>query len=116
MQTTWLARIKTLSLVLPGSMPEIADQDCTSTTINAYYYSHLNVLTVCAGDFNSEDILLTLAHEMSHALDIDRSLYLFFQGSRMSVNLNSINKQLCDFPKPSFLATTGKNLKMPLHP
>ncbi len=91
----WKERIQTVALVLPGSMPEIADQDCTSTNANAYYYPQLNVLTVCAGDFNSEDILLTLAHEMSHALDIDRSLHLFFQKSAMSQGLGEVNAQLC---------------------
>jgi hypothetical protein len=98
-KTTWTARIQSLALVLPGSMPEIADQDCGSTTINAYYYSNLNVITVCAGDFNSEDILLTLAHEMGHSLDIDRSLHLFFQKSQFSQNLGKINKQMCEAPK-----------------
>ena len=91
----WKQRIQTVALVLPGSMPEIADQDCTTTTANAYYYSQLNVITVCAGDFNSEDILLTLAHEMSHALDIDRSLHLFFQNSEISKSLGEVNAQLC---------------------
>jgi hypothetical protein len=95
----WKKRIESLALVLPGSMPEIADQDCTSTTINAYYYSNLNVLTVCAGDFNSEDILLTLAHEMGHALDIEHSLNLFFQQSEFSKDLGQVNKDLCESPK-----------------
>ena len=96
---TWNERLLTLKLVLPGSLPEIADQACTSTTINAYYYSHLNVITVCAGDFNSEDILLTLAHEISHALDIDRSLYLFLQNSQFSQGLARVGKPLCESPK-----------------
>jgi len=110
-QKEWIARIQSLALVLPGSMPEIADQDCTSTTINAYYYSHLNVITVCAGDFNSEDILLTLAHEMSHALDVDRSIHLFFQGSQLSESLGHVNKLLCEAPKNTFSCSSWKTFK-----
>ena len=107
----WTKRIQTLALVLPGSMPEIADQDCTSTTINAYYYTNLNVITVCAGDFNSEDILLTLAHEMSHSLDIDRSLHLFFQGSAFSKNLGEVNALLCQAPQAQFSCDAWKHFK-----
>jgi hypothetical protein len=94
----WKERIAALSLALPGSIPEIVDQDCTSTTINAFYYTNYNVITVCAGDFNSEDILITLAHEMSHALDNDRSLYLFFKKSELSQKLSRINRQVCSEP------------------
>lgn len=101
-KTDWKSRIESVALVLPGSMPDITDQDCSSTTINAYYYSHLNVLTVCAGDFNSEDILLTLAHEMSHALDIDRSLELFFEHSQFSQHFSKISADLCQVPQTEF--------------
>jgi hypothetical protein len=107
----WTKRIQTLALVLPGSMPEIADQDCTSTTINAYYYTNLNVITVCAGDFNSEDILLTLAHEMSHSLDIDRSLHLFFKQSKFSQNLGKVNAMLCQVPQAQFSCDAWKHFK-----
>jgi hypothetical protein len=92
----WIERIETLGLVLPGSMPEIVDQDCSTTTMNAFYYSNLNVLTVCAGDFNSEDILITLAHEMAHALDHSRSLYLFNKNSAFSIELERFNREVCD--------------------
>jgi hypothetical protein len=101
-KTDWKARIESVALVLPGSMPDITDQDCSSTTINAYYYSNLNVLTVCAGDFNSEDILLTLAHEMSHALDIDRSLELYFEHSQFSQHFSKVSADLCHIPQTEF--------------
>jgi hypothetical protein len=107
----WLKRIQSIALVLPGSMPEIVDQDCTSTTINAYYYSHLNVITVCAGDFNSEDIMLTLAHEMSHSLDIDRSLHLFFQQSALSQKLGKVSRELCQIPAKTFSCDVWKDFK-----
>jgi hypothetical protein len=95
LKSDWLERIRSLNLVLPGSMPEIVDQDCSSTTINAFYYSNLNVLTVCAGDFNSEDIMITLAHEMAHALDNSRSLHLFYKNSLLSRKLETFNKAVC---------------------
>ncbi|MBU6154704.1 MAG: hypothetical protein KGP28_10420 [Bdellovibrionales bacterium] len=101
MKTDWMERIRSLNLVLPGSFPEIVDQDCSSTTMNAFYYPNMNVLTVCAGDFNSEDILITLAHEMAHALDHGRSLHLFYQNSPLSKKLEEFNHAICDPKKRS---------------
>ncbi len=111
LKKNWHDRISSVSLVLPGSMPEITDQDCTSTTMNAYYYPNLNVITVCAGDFNSEDILLTLSHEMSHALDVDRSLTLFFKNSAVSLGLKKINEALCKLPKKVFSCEDWNHFK-----
>ncbi len=95
LRNDWSQRLRTMKLVPPGSMPELTDQDCASTTVNAYYYSHYNVLTVCAGDFNSEDSLQTLGHEMSHALDIDRSLFQYFKSSEISEELQGFEKNWC---------------------
>jgi hypothetical protein len=91
----WKNRIRSIELVLPGSLPEISDEECSTTTINAYYYKYLNVLTVCAGDFNSEDILLTLAHEMSHALGLDRGLYTYLQNSTLAQEQKDLRNKLC---------------------
>lgn len=91
----WIQRISEVKLVLPGSFPAISNEECSTTTINAYYYTYLNVLTVCAGDFNSEDIIQTLAHEMGHALDIDRTQYLFQIESTFGKNLASFRARIC---------------------
>ncbi len=91
----WLERIGSVALVAPGSMPEISDTECATTKNNAYYYPTLNVLTVCAGDFNSEDILLTIAHELGHALDIDRSFYLAQMKSSMGQSVRDLREQVC---------------------
>ncbi len=88
-------RIQEVKLFLPGSLPEIADYECSSTTVNAYYYKFLNLITVCAGDFNSEDILQTLAHEIGHALDFSRSLYLKKMSSRLVKNQQILRSQVC---------------------
>ncbi len=92
----WTHRIQSVRLVLPGAMPEIADEDCSETEINAYYYTYLNVITVCAGDFNSEDIYQTLAHELSHALDFERSLYLYQKHSDFGTALSSLRAEVCE--------------------
>lgn len=91
----WLERIRSVKLVLPGAVPEISDRECATTKINAYYYSRLNMLTVCAGDFNSEDILETLAHEMAHTLDIDRAHYNFQISSEIGKALANLRNQVC---------------------
>jgi hypothetical protein len=94
-RSQWSERIRTIQLAIPGSTPEISDTDCSSTQSNAYYYTRLNILTVCAGDFNSEDILETLAHEMAHALDFDRSAYLYEVRSKLGLSLTTLRHQVC---------------------
>ena len=95
-RTDWKQKISSVQLVLPGSMPQIADEECSSTTINAYYYRSLNLITVCAGDFNSEDIILTLAHEMSHALGIDRDLSLYLANSSLGKGMTALRENVCE--------------------
>lgn len=94
-RSDWLNRIREIKLVLPGAMVAISDDECSTVTVNAYYYTYLNVLTVCAGDFNSEDIVQTLAHEMGHALGIDRSQYLFATRSDFGQRLTGLRNQVC---------------------
>jgi len=95
----WHKKIESIALVLPGSLPEISDEECSTTTSNAYYYSHLNLITVCAGDFNSGDILLVLAHEMGHALDGKRDFYLFQRNSALGQKMSSFRQTVCS-PQP----------------
>jgi hypothetical protein len=91
----WSDRISSIQLALPGSTPAISDEECSSTTVNAYYFTYLNILTVCAGDFNSEDILQTLAHEMAHSLGIDRATYLFEVNSDFGKQLSTFRANVC---------------------
>lgn len=95
LQESWQQKIREIKLVVPGAIPAISDEECSSTTINAYYFTNLNMLTICAGDFNSEDIMQTLAHEMGHALGIDRTQYLFQIESDFGRNLSRLRQQLC---------------------
>lgn len=92
----WRKKILTVDLVLPGSFPEIADEECSATNVNAYYYKNLNLITVCAGDFNSEDIVLTLAHEMSHALGADRDLLTYLSSSTLSQKMVRLRDNVCE--------------------
>lgn len=91
----WSERISSIELALPGSTPAISDEECSATTVNAYYFTYLNILTVCAGDFNSEDILQTLAHEMAHSLGIDRTSYLFEVNSDFGKQLSTFRANVC---------------------
>ncbi len=77
----WLERINAIKLIIPGSDPEIDADACTKNENNAYFYTEKNELTVCAGDFNTEEIGQTLAHEIAHALDVDRTRFLFQENS-----------------------------------
>ncbi len=95
LQNDWKSRIESVRLVLPGSMPELADEECATTKSNAYYYPNFNVITVCAGDFNSEEILQTLAHEMSHVLDTHRSTLMDQQKSHIGRDTLQLREQVC---------------------
>lgn len=95
-RSNWRKKIQTVELVLPGSSPEISDEECSATNANAYYYRNLNLITVCAGDFNSEDIVLTLAHEMSHALGVDRDLLQFLSSSPLSQKMVRLRDNVCE--------------------
>lgn len=92
---SWSERIKEIRLVSPGAYAAISNEECSTTTANAYYYTYLNVVTVCAGDFNSEDIAQTLAHEMAHALGIDRAQYLFQVQSDFGHQLADFRGKIC---------------------
>lgn len=99
LKTTWSQRIKDVQLALPGSLPAISNEECSTVKANAYYYTYLNVITVCAGDFNSEDILQTLAHEMGHSLDIDRTAYLFETNSELGKQVRGLRANVCEAEK-----------------
>lgn len=95
LKSQWMERMLSVQLVLPGSLQEISDDECSTTKSNAYYYTHHNVITICAGDFNGEDMFETLAHEMAHALDIDRSLYLQQRKSEIGNSLAVLRNASC---------------------
>src|SRR6185312_4033954 len=105
----WQKRILEIRLVLPGAFPAISNEECSSTTANAFYYTYLNVLTVCAGDFNSEDIIQTLAHEMAHALGVDRSQYLYAHNSTVGQSMRTLRQQVCQ--TKTFSCDDWKNFK-----
>jgi hypothetical protein len=111
LKKSWSERIRTLSLALPGSIPEIHDQDCSSTTMNAFYYPNFHAITLCAGDFNSEDHLVTLAHEMSHALDLDSMRYQFFKNSRISRKLSALSGLQCTHPRKALSCEDWRRFK-----
>jgi len=91
----WLERISASRLIVPGSDPEVDMQACSRTEENAYYYTNKNYLTVCAGDFNSEDVRYTLSHELAHALDLRRSLTIFESHSPLGQKLSELRKKSC---------------------
>jgi hypothetical protein len=95
LKKSWMSRIRTVKLMVPGSDPEVNNEDCSKGETNAYYFTEKNELTVCAGDFNSEEIEQTLAHELGHALDLDRTRYLFEIQSELGKRLNDLQSMAC---------------------
>lgn len=94
-KSDWLLRLLTVRLMIPGGDPEVEMHGCSVTEANAYYYTKRNYITVCAGDFNAEDMTQTLAHEMGHALDVSRSLVLHETNSELGAQLRDLKKSAC---------------------
>lgn len=94
-KTDWLARLDSVRLMVPGGDPEAEMYDCSRTEENAYYYTKKNYITVCAGDFNAEDMAQTLAHEMAHAFDIDRSIAIYEAKSELGSQIEALRRRSC---------------------
>ncbi|PIS11599.1 MAG: hypothetical protein COT73_03165 [Bdellovibrio sp. CG10_big_fil_rev_8_21_14_0_10_47_8] len=95
LQQKWMNRVESVRLIVPGSDPQIDMEDCYKNESNAYYFREKNEITVCAGDFNTEEIDQTLAHELAHALDLGRSRYLFQRQSKFGNHLEQIKEKSC---------------------
>ena len=91
----WSERIEKVTLVVPGADPEVDMGSCFKNESNAYYFRDKNYITVCAGDFNTEEIEQTLAHELGHALDIGRTRHLFTQKSPLGAGLHELKEMSC---------------------
>lgn len=91
----WLQRINSPPLIIPGSDPQVTMLACSTTEENAYYDPSRNYLTICAGDFNSEDMIHTIAHELAHTLDVFRSRVLFEEKSELGKQLETLRQQSC---------------------
>ncbi|HMN67251.1 MAG TPA: hypothetical protein PKC28_01810 [Bdellovibrionales bacterium] len=91
----WLQRIDSVDLIIPGADPEEDMENCARNETNAYYMREKNYITVCAGDFNTEEIEQTLAHELGHALDFGRTLHLFQESSPLGEALAELQERSC---------------------
>lgn len=105
----WQRRIAEVKLIVPGSDPEVEMIACSRTEENAYYYKYKNYVTVCAGDFNGEELRQVLAHELGHALDIQRSLAILEDNSTLGKELTRLRRASCS-NKP-FSCEAWNNLK-----
>lgn len=94
-KTDWLGRIEEVKLIIPGSDPAIDMENCYKDEDNAYYFTEKNEVTVCAGDFNSEEVEQTLAHEMAHTLDLSRSRFIYQRDSLIGLSLKELKDGSC---------------------
>ena len=95
LKADWAYRLASVKLMIPGADPEVEMGACFKNEANAYYFREENYITVCAGDFNSDEIEQTLAHEMSHALDVGRSRYLYQVSSPVGSALHDLKEMSC---------------------
>lgn len=100
-KAAWKLKLQSIRLALPGEDPVTANQECISTTRNAYYYRYLNSVTVCAGYFTGGGQILTLAHELAHSLDFSSRMIDLQQSSTLMERLHSLKADVCS-TKPDF--------------
>lgn len=78
----FLSSLGKLQLKIPGESPTRANVSdghyCGLNERNAYYSVSRHEITVCAGNFMDKLALLTLAHEMGHAIGIQRRMLEYF--------------------------------------
>lgn len=91
----WINRLNSVKLKVPGSDPQNLDHDCATTQNNSFNLTHLNYITVCAGDFNSGDVRYAIAHELGHTVGINQSIYLFKKGSDLGKKFLELRNHLC---------------------
>lgn len=115
LKADWIARLDSIKLMIPGADPEVDMANCFRDEANAYYYREENYITVCAGDFNSEEIEQTIAHEMSHALDLGRSRYLYQISSPVGAALQDLKDMSCDHSKFSCEKWQAAKTAFPSH-
>lgn len=100
LRESWSERIRSVKLAVPGSDPTNSIVGCSRTEQNAFYFPEKNTVTVCAGDFNTEDSIFTLAHELGHALDVERSIFLFQRNTQIARRMAEFRRVTCEGEKP----------------
>jgi hypothetical protein len=95
LRTQWQKRVQQVRLVVPGAIEGLADEECITTKRNAFYYANLNVITVCAGFFNSGDMEQVLAHELAHAIDVSTLRLQAQRESELGRKLSEIKEGVC---------------------
>lgn len=109
-----MKRIREAKLSLPFTNPDSvgADEDCGSTTVNAYYFRRRNVLVACAGFFNayqSESALyFVIAHELGHAIDTNSQSELDY---RKKSPVAAALQKLVGSPGPAYSCEEWSELK-----
>lgn len=97
----WIARISSVELEIPGTNPDRVDHECASVEKNAFYSTTRNKMVVCGGIFNATEFGAILGHELSHALDIDRSKRVFMAQTPLWSRLSGFSKAICSAEKPA---------------
>lgn len=77
-------QLNSLSLVIPGSVKNRAYDAsfrCGIDEDNAFYNSSRHQLTICAGAFVGNEPILTIGHEVGHAISNGRRIYKYIEAS-----------------------------------
>lgn len=99
----WTDRLRTVALEIPGSNPETLDSNgrsCAKTEGNAFYSPQTHAITICAGYFTGIELSRTIAHELSHALAVRRTVLLHKRASAVAEQLRALQERSCKPTEP----------------
>lgn len=91
----WIARIRSVELQVPGADSN-GQEECATTEMNAFYSPATNRMVVCGGIATTTEVAAVIGHELSHALDSNRSKRLYQTKSELWGALVALRRQACD--------------------
>lgn len=94
-----IRNLKSVKLVIPGENVTNSNSSrwhtCGIDMNNAFYSGYWHELTICAGDFTSNEGLLTLAHEMGHSFSLGRRLRTYWKESDYGRSVAGLYERSC---------------------
>lgn len=94
----WVARLRAVKIMIPGSDPALLNdlqRSCAKSASNAFYVPTENTITICGGYMKRVDLSRTIAHELSHALAVRRSVYKHAIAQPVALQLAELNSKAC---------------------
>jgi hypothetical protein len=90
-------QIQKTKLVIPGTQESDSffNNECARTEWNAKYDFFNNHLKICAGQFNTDVIERSIAHELAHAVGSARNKFIAMDSTPLAEDIIQLSKDFC---------------------